>query len=93
MKRHAQGTPYPYPNRRSSQLGYRFGGSKCEATARSDRRFVGDGKRAVEVKKIARAESRMCKADGRVGNPKRVVLSERFLRDLEERAASPGETP
>jgi len=45
------------------------------------------------VKKIARAESRMCKADGQVENPKRVVLSERFLREQEERAALPGERP
>jgi hypothetical protein len=31
------------------------------------------------VKKIARVELCMCKADGWVEKPKRVVLSERFL--------------
>jgi hypothetical protein len=60
---------------------------------RRDRRFVGDGRRAVEVKKIARVEPSMCKAVGRVANLKRVVLSKRFLRGQEERTASSGETP
>jgi hypothetical protein len=60
---------------------------------RRDRRFVGDGKRAVKVKKIARAVSCMCKADGRVGNPKRVVLSKRFfLRARREDGFTRGDT-
>jgi hypothetical protein len=45
------------------------------------------------VKKIARVELSMCKADGWVKNPKRVVLSERFFREQEDRTALAGEKP
>ena len=78
---------------RSSQLGYHFGGSKCEATTQRDRRLVGDDRRAVEVKQIARVDRSMCKADGQVRNPKKVVLSKRFFREQEERQQRQGRDP